>query len=207
MAGGARARSAPYLDDRPPARICTLMARIEAGEHGDKGREREWLARAVRAPRDRAWIADGYISDRWLPVSPVTGAVDALRVEGAGRCHRPRRRHVADRGKPSRQSAGAVRSRPRWRRRSRVEPKKPELAARVRCPQAMEQARGRRPTPRRRRSRRASSRASGRSPRSSCAERPRRSRRGAGRDRRKPDLVGAPARCANPLISRASRCP
>jgi HemY protein len=53
------------------------MARIEAGD-GNKGREREWLARAVRAPRDRAWIADGYISDRWLPVSPVTGAVDAF---------------------------------------------------------------------------------------------------------------------------------
>jgi HemY protein len=53
------------------------MARIESGE-GNKGREREWLARAVRAPRDRAWIADGYISDRWLPVSPVTGAVDAF---------------------------------------------------------------------------------------------------------------------------------
>ncbi|MGE5261504.1 MAG: heme biosynthesis protein HemY, partial [Actinomycetota bacterium] len=39
---------------------------------------REWLARALRAPRDRAWIADGYVSDRWLPVSPVTGAVDAF---------------------------------------------------------------------------------------------------------------------------------
>jgi HemY protein len=54
------------------------MARIESGELGDKGREREWLARAVRAPRDRAWIADGYVSDRWLPVSPVTGAVDGF---------------------------------------------------------------------------------------------------------------------------------
>ncbi len=74
----ARDALAPYLDGRPPARICTLMARIEAGELGDKGREREWLARAVRAPRDRAWIADGYVSDRWLPVSPVTGAVDAF---------------------------------------------------------------------------------------------------------------------------------
>jgi HemY protein len=74
----ARASLAPYLDGRPPARICTLMARIEAGELGDKGREREWLARALRAPRDRAWIADGYISDRWLPVSPVTGAVDGF---------------------------------------------------------------------------------------------------------------------------------
>ena len=55
-----------------------LMARIELGELGDKGREREWLARALRAPRDRAWIAYGYVSDRWLPISPVTGAVDAF---------------------------------------------------------------------------------------------------------------------------------
>ena len=73
----ARSALAPRLDERPSARICTLMARIEAGELGDKGREREWLARALRAPRDRAWISDGYVSDRWLPVSPVTGAVDA----------------------------------------------------------------------------------------------------------------------------------
>jgi HemY protein len=74
----ARNAVAPYLGGRPPARICALMARVEAGELGDKGREREWLAHAVRAPRDRAWIADGYVSDRWLPVSPVTGAVDAF---------------------------------------------------------------------------------------------------------------------------------
>ena len=74
----ARAALTPYSEDRPPARICTLMANVEAGEFGDKGREREWLARGLRAPRDRAWIADGYISDRWLPVSPVTGAVDAF---------------------------------------------------------------------------------------------------------------------------------
>ncbi|MDJ0511863.1 MAG: heme biosynthesis HemY N-terminal domain-containing protein [Methyloceanibacter sp.] len=74
-----RARDAlkPYLEDAPSARICTLMARIEGGS-GDKGREREWLARALRAPRDRAWIADGYVSDRWLPVSPVTGVIDAF---------------------------------------------------------------------------------------------------------------------------------
>lgn len=73
----ARQALAPYLEGRPPARICALMARIE-GSDGDKGREREWLARAVRAPRDRAWIAEGYISDRWLPVSPVSGALDAF---------------------------------------------------------------------------------------------------------------------------------
>lgn len=73
----ARAALAPHIEERPPARVCALMARIESGE-GDKGREREWLARGLRARRDRAWIADGYISDRWLPVSPVTGAVDAF---------------------------------------------------------------------------------------------------------------------------------
>lgn len=73
----ARDALAPYVEERPSARICTLMARIEGCE-GDKGREREWLARAVRAPRDRAWIADGYVSDRWLPVSPVSGQVDAF---------------------------------------------------------------------------------------------------------------------------------
>src|SRR5262249_13133684 len=59
---GAEAALSPYLHDRPPARVCALMARIELGE-GNKGREREWLARAIRGPRDRAWIADGYISD------------------------------------------------------------------------------------------------------------------------------------------------
>jgi HemY protein len=74
----ARNALGPYLEGRPSARICTLMARIEAGEFGDRGREREWLARALRAPRDRAWIADGYVSDRWLPVSPVTGALDGF---------------------------------------------------------------------------------------------------------------------------------
>jgi HemY protein len=73
----ARAALSPYIGDRPSARVCTLIARIEAGE-GDRGREREWLARAVRAPRDRAWIGEGYVSDRWLPVSPISGAVDVF---------------------------------------------------------------------------------------------------------------------------------
>ena len=84
----AEAALSPYLDEHPPARVCALMARIEAGE-GNKGREREWLARGLRAPRDRAWIADGYVSDRWLPVSPLTGQVDAFQwkapVDAIGR--------------------------------------------------------------------------------------------------------------------------
>jgi HemY protein len=54
------------------------MAEIEEGEHGDKGRVREWLARAVRAPRDPAWVADGIVSESWAPVSPVSGRIDAF---------------------------------------------------------------------------------------------------------------------------------
>lgn len=60
------------------ARVCTLMARIEGGEKQNAGAVREWLARAVHAPRDPAWTADGVIADSWAPISPVTGALDAF---------------------------------------------------------------------------------------------------------------------------------
>jgi HemY protein len=32
----------------------------------------------VRAPRDNAWVADGIVSETWLPVSPVSGRLDAF---------------------------------------------------------------------------------------------------------------------------------
>jgi HemY protein len=54
------------------------MAEIEDHESDDEGRAREWMARALRAPRDPAWAADGYVSDRWMPVSPVSGRLDAF---------------------------------------------------------------------------------------------------------------------------------
>ena len=74
----ARAALAPLLESRLSPRICTLMARIEGGEKQNAGGVREWLARAVTAPRDPAWTADGMISDSWAPTSPVTGALDAF---------------------------------------------------------------------------------------------------------------------------------
>ncbi len=74
----ARAALEPFLDGRLTQRICLLMARIEGEQHGNKGRVREWLARAVNAPRDPAWTADGVVSDQWAAVSPVTGALDAF---------------------------------------------------------------------------------------------------------------------------------
>jgi HemY protein len=75
----ARAALEPLLPARMTQRVATLMARIEGEQHGDKGRVREWLARAVNAPRDPAWTADGIVADRWGPISPVTGALDAFR--------------------------------------------------------------------------------------------------------------------------------
>src|SRR5215471_157610 len=75
----ARRALEPLLDGRLTQRVAALMARIEGEEHGDRGRVREWLARAVNAARDSAWTADGVVSDRWAPVSPVTGALDAFR--------------------------------------------------------------------------------------------------------------------------------
>jgi HemY protein len=66
--------------------VALLMAAAERGEHNDEGRAREWVARALTAAPDPAWTADGYVSDRWLPVSPVTGRLDAFewRVPLAG---------------------------------------------------------------------------------------------------------------------------
>ena len=73
----ARAALAPFLTT-PTKRVALLMAMLERAERGDEGRAREWTARAVNAAPDPAWTADGYVSDRWLPVSPVTGRLDAF---------------------------------------------------------------------------------------------------------------------------------
>jgi HemY protein len=74
----ARASLAPILAPGATERIFLLMAEIEEAENGTTGRLREWLSRALRAPRDPAWTADGVVSDQWLPVSPVTGRIDAF---------------------------------------------------------------------------------------------------------------------------------
>jgi len=72
----AREALAP-LASKPTQRVAMLMAELEQLE-GDEGRAREWMGRALNAARDPAWTADGYVSDRWLPVSPVTGRLDAF---------------------------------------------------------------------------------------------------------------------------------
>jgi HemY protein len=73
---GARAALAPYLS-APTQRVATLMAEIEETEHGDEGRVREWMSRAMRASGDPVWTADGVVSERWLPVAP-NGRLDGF---------------------------------------------------------------------------------------------------------------------------------
>ena len=75
----AKARAAlSTLIANPTQRVAMLMAELERTEHGDSGKARTWTLRAVRARHDPAWTADGYVSDRWRPVSPVTGRLDAF---------------------------------------------------------------------------------------------------------------------------------
>lgn len=74
----ARQALDPFAGADATQGVATLMAEIEEGQSGDQGKAREWLARAVRAPRDPAWTADGIVSDEWEPLSPITGKLDAF---------------------------------------------------------------------------------------------------------------------------------
>lgn len=73
----ARKSLGPLLAN-PTQRVATLMAEIEEKASHDVGRSREWMARALVAPRDPAWTADGLVSETWLPASPATGRLDAF---------------------------------------------------------------------------------------------------------------------------------
>jgi HemY protein len=75
--GKARAALASHFA-APTKRVALLMAELERAEHNNEGRAREWIARALNAAPDPAWTADGHVSDRWLPVSPVSGRLDAF---------------------------------------------------------------------------------------------------------------------------------
>ncbi len=68
----------PVITERPTRNALILMAELEEAESGDMGRARGWQARAVYAPRDPAWTADGVVLEAWAPLSPVTGALDAV---------------------------------------------------------------------------------------------------------------------------------
>ncbi|MCO6184869.1 heme biosynthesis protein HemY [Rhizobium sp. L1K21] len=71
-----KAEAAARIDARES--IFLLMADIEEEETGDQARVRHWLSQARRAPKDPAWVADGQVSQIWLPFSPITGRLDAF---------------------------------------------------------------------------------------------------------------------------------
>lgn len=75
---GARQAVEAAIRIEPREGAYLLLADIEEAETGDQGRVRHWLSMAVRAPRDPAWTADGYVSESWSSVSPVTGAIGAF---------------------------------------------------------------------------------------------------------------------------------
>ncbi len=70
------AESAIRMQPREGAYL--LLADIEDADTDDIGKVRQILAKAVRAPRDPAWVADGFESPLWAAVSPVTGRLDAF---------------------------------------------------------------------------------------------------------------------------------
>ncbi len=72
----AKAEAAARMGSRE--RVYLLLADIEEAETGDQGRIRHWMGQALKAPRDPSWVADGHVSDRWMPISPVTGRLDAF---------------------------------------------------------------------------------------------------------------------------------
>ncbi|MGO7193026.1 heme biosynthesis protein HemY, partial [Rhizobium brockwellii] len=66
----ARAKELAAARMQPLEAAYLLLADIEEDETGDQGRVRHWLAQALKAPRYPAWVADVFVSDNWLPVSP-----------------------------------------------------------------------------------------------------------------------------------------
>ena len=74
----ARKSALAAADTEPRESTYLLLADIEEAQTGEVGRVREWLGRAIRAPRDPAWTADGVVSRNWAPISPITGRIDAF---------------------------------------------------------------------------------------------------------------------------------
>ena len=66
----------------PPAsrRLCLLMARLEESDAGDMAAARGWLARAVTAPPDPAYVCRrcGGESSQWMALCPECGGFDTL---------------------------------------------------------------------------------------------------------------------------------
>lgn len=76
--GLARKETQSAIRMQPREGAWLLLADIEEADGGDVGKVRQLLGKAVRAPRDPAWVTDGIESETWAPISPVTGHLDAF---------------------------------------------------------------------------------------------------------------------------------
>ncbi|WP_297322795.1 heme biosynthesis HemY N-terminal domain-containing protein [uncultured Bartonella sp.] len=74
----ARNEAEKALKIAPRESAYLLLADIEEAQTGDQGKIRQWLSRAVRAENDPVWMADGQTFERWHPVSPLSGKLDAF---------------------------------------------------------------------------------------------------------------------------------
>ncbi|MCE7998906.1 MAG: heme biosynthesis protein HemY [Rhodobiaceae bacterium] len=73
----AREALEPLLVGEPSQRVCELMGALEGAEDHAAAAQ-VWLTRAIHAPADACWVAEGYQSHLWVPIVPETGAFDAL---------------------------------------------------------------------------------------------------------------------------------
>ena len=129
-----RAARLTPLSIAPSQRVAMLMAELEEKEHGDEGRAREWMTRAVRAKPDPAWTADGIVSDHWMPVSPVTGRLDAFQWKDPIAELDADEAVIEHCGSPARRSARRQRRRRRISEIKPLEPKPVEAAPAVSPP-------------------------------------------------------------------------
>ncbi|MFD2236489.1 heme biosynthesis protein HemY [Aureimonas populi] len=84
----------------PRESVFLLLADIEDADTGDQGRVRAWMARALSAPRDPAWMAEGVVSPQWSPVSPVSGRLDAFKWSAPAERPAPARSIGGERAEP-----------------------------------------------------------------------------------------------------------
>ncbi|WP_082653148.1 heme biosynthesis protein HemY [Aureimonas sp. AU22] len=75
----ARAEAVAAAEAEPRESTYLLLADIEDAESGNEALVRQWMGRALHAPKDPIWTADGATNRDWAPVSPVTGRLDAFR--------------------------------------------------------------------------------------------------------------------------------
>lgn len=75
----ARSRLEQARVIEPTPRVYRLLAELERSAHGDNARAQEWLARAVDAQPDRAWVCEdtGEVVPAWRPFAP-SGRFDAV---------------------------------------------------------------------------------------------------------------------------------